>query len=183
MSLFVAVRPSDRAAEDLQHELDRVRRLPGAADLRWQPPSQWHVTLAFLGAADDAVADAVADRLAAMHARAPVPGLRLSGAGCFGRQVLWLGLADSAAVASLGAIVAAIPPLLRGTGAAVDRRPWRPHLTVARARHGDARTAVDALARYDGPAWDVTEVVLVRSSGGPHPAHHAVARFPLPPHA
>lgn len=179
MSLFVAVRPGDDAIDDLQHSLERVRRMPVASELRWQPPTQWHVTLAFLGEDDAHVADDVAERLGALEERAAISGIRVSGAGCFGRQILWMGLADADAVTTLGGIAAAIPPLLRGSGVSLDRRPWSPHLTVARARHGDARPLVDILAGYDGPTWSVDELLLIRSMGGPHPAHHVVATIPL----
>jgi RNA 2',3'-cyclic 3'-phosphodiesterase len=178
MSLFVAIRPDDRATEDLQHAVDRVRRQPSAEGLRWQPPSQWHVTLAFLGDPADEVVDAVAERLDLMRGRPVVEGLHLAGAGCFGRQILWIGLGGDDAIASLTELAAAIPPLVRGTGAHPDRRPWRPHLTVARARHGDARPVADALTTYAGPSWTATGVLLVRSTGGPRPAHavvHAVS--------
>jgi RNA 2',3'-cyclic 3'-phosphodiesterase len=179
MSLFVAVRPDEDAVDDLQHRLERVRRLPVASDLRWQPPSQWHVTLAFLGADDAHVSDDVAQRLVPLSDRARIEGVRIVGAGCFGRQILWMGLADTDAVTALSDIAAAIPPLLRGSGVTPDRRPWRPHLTVARARHGDARPLVDVLAGYEGQAWCVDELVLIRSTGGPQPAHHVVSTIPL----
>ena len=179
MSLFVAVRPDTGAVDDLQHAVDSMRRMPVADELRWQPPSQWHVTLAFLGNPDDDVAESVAERMSDLEGWPPIPGLSLAGAGCFGRQVLWIGLADDDALDGLRALQAAVAPRLRGTGATVDRRPWRPHLTVARARHGDARSAAAALSGYRGPRWGVDEVLLVRSSGGPHPAHRITASVRL----
>lgn len=179
MSLFVAVRPDAGAVEDLQHAVESVRRMPVADGLRWQPPSQWHVTLAFLGDPDDDVVEAAAERLADLGSRPPVPGLCLAGAGCFGRQVLWVGLSDDDALAGLRALQSAVPATLRGSGATVDRRPWRPHLTVARARHGDGRSAAALLDDYRGPRWDVDEVLLVRSSGGPHPEHRVTASVRL----
>lgn len=179
MSLFVAVRPDAGAIEDLQHVIESVRRLPVAEGLRWQPPAQWHVTLAFLGDPDDDTAEEVAERLTDLDGRPPVHGLSLAGAGCFGRQVVWMGLCDDDALAGLRALQAAVPPSLRGSGAIVDRRPWRPHLTVARARHGDGRSAAAVLDGYRGPRWDVDEVLLVRSTGGPHPDHRVTASVRL----
>ncbi len=179
MSLFVAIRPDAGAVEDLQHAIEPVRRMPAADVLRWQSPSQWHITLAFLGEPDAAVADEVAERLSDLSGWPPVRGLSLAGAGCFGRQVLWIGAADDDSLAGLRALQEAVPPRLRGSGATVDRRPWRPHLTIARARHGDARPAAAVLDGYRGPRWDVDEVLLVRSSGGPHPEHRVAASVRL----
>lgn len=179
MSLFVAVRPSDAAIEDLQDALEPVRRQPVARDLRWQPPGQWHITLAFLGEDTPDLEAEVCQRLTVLEERAPVHGLAISGAGCFGRQVLWMDVRDDDAVTALGGVCAAIPPLLRGSGAQLDRRPWRPHLTIARARHADARPVVPLLSTYVGPLWDADEVLVVRSTGGPHPDHHIALRIPL----
>jgi len=178
MSLFVAIRPVEGAIDDLSDALEPIRRLPAASALRWQPPSQWHVTLAFLGDADEDVTDEVAERISDL-ALTGVPGVRLQGADCFGRQILWIGIGDDDARRRLAAVAAAIPPRLRGLGLDVDRRPWRGHLTVARARTGDARTAADALAGYQGPPWDVGQLVVIRSTGGPRPAHRVVRTIPL----
>ena len=179
MSLFIAVRPDDAACEDLQHELERVRRLPEAGSLQWQPPSRWHVTLAFLGDAPDSVDDRVVEAIDPLSVHSAIAELRLSGAGCFGRQVLWIGLERGAALDALTSMVGAIPRLVRGTGVNLDRRAWRAHLTVARARQGDARAAAGALADYRGPSWTAAEALLIRSTGGPQPAHHVVHRVPL----
>ena len=179
MSLFVAVRPSAAAIEDLQHTLEGIRRQGVAQDLRWQPPGQWHVTLAFLGDDEADVVAEVCERLSTLRTEAPIVGVRIAGAGCFGRQVLWMDLQDETAIAGLGAVAHGIPPLLRGSGARLDRRPWRPHLTIARARNTDARPVVPLLSGYDGPPWTVDELLVIRSTGGPHPDHHVAMRIPL----
>ena len=63
---------------------------------------------------------------------------------------------------------------------ATDGRPYRPHLTLARARHGgDPRPAATMLAAYDGPGWRAAEVVLFRSHLGPNPVHEPLVRWPL----
>lgn len=182
MSLFIAVRPDETAVEHLQDAVDRVRRMPLAGEVRWQPPSLWHVTLAFLGDPDPLAADEVAERLVELSSRDAVTGVRLAGSACFGRQIVWMGVGGEAAVTSLRSMVRTIPDLVRGTGVVVDRRPWRPHLTVGRTRRSDARATARALEGYGGPSWDVDEVLLVRSTGGPTPTHHVVASVPLRQH-
>jgi 2'-5' RNA ligase len=154
--------------------------MPAAQSLRWQSASQWHVTLAFLGDADEDVTDEVAERIAELHLPT-IRGAKLRGAGCFGRQILWIGVGDDAALLSLTRTADAIPPRLRGLGLDVDRRPWRGHLTVARARTGDAQATANALAGYQGPPWDVGELLVIRSTGGPRPAHHVVHAIALGP--
>ena len=156
-----------------------MRRLPAAGALQWQPPSRWHVTLAFLGDPSDSAEQRVAETIHPLGSHAAIPELRLSGADCFGRQVLWIGLERGAALDALTSMVEAIPRLVRGSGVNLDRRAWRAHLTVARARQGDARAAAGALADYRGPSWTAAEALLIRSTGGPQPSHHVVHRVPL----
>ncbi len=179
MSLFVAVRPSDEATEDLEDVISRLRRLPQAADLRWQPAWQWHVTVAFLGDPPDDADAGVIERLDRLESEPPLAGLRLAGSGCFGRQIVWVGLEEGGALARLATLASSIPRLLRGSGVTIDRRPWRPHLTVARARRGDGRPAADLLADYSSPPWSTDELLLIRSTGGPRPEHRVVHRVAL----
>ncbi|MBI1352513.1 MAG: RNA 2',3'-cyclic phosphodiesterase [Actinomycetales bacterium] len=179
MSLFVAVRPDAAAAEDLQEAIARARRAAPGPELRWQSPGHWHLTLAFLGNPDDSVADEVAARLADLEATPSIPDLRLAGSGTFGGQVLWVALEPGPAHDALADIARRIPPLMRGSGAVADWRPWRAHLTIARARRGSPERVVDALDGYIGPRWGVSSVLLIRSTGGPRPQHHVIETIPL----
>jgi 2'-5' RNA ligase len=179
MSLFVAVRPDARATEDLQDAVDSARRQWTGPGLRWQPPSQWHLTLAFLGNPGEDVAFEVAERLHAVTNWPAVTGARIQGAGSFGGKVLWMGLEEGPARGALASMARDILRLLRGSGVTADFRPWQAHLTLARSRKGSATDMVDLLDRYSGPPWDVTELLLIRSTGGPKPAHHVAARYSL----
>jgi RNA 2',3'-cyclic 3'-phosphodiesterase len=182
MSLFVAIRPDDDAVADLDEAVRRVQRLPDAQPLRWQAARHWHVTLAFLGEPDADTALEVAERLAdAVRSQPEIPGLRLAGAGSFGRQILWIGLGGEAEVARLADIATSLRSALRGSGAVVDRKPWRAHLTIARARNGDVHQCQAAIADYRGPTWTARELLLIRSTGGPSPAHQLIHVEPLPP--
>ncbi|MCB0922495.1 MAG: hypothetical protein KDC08_11875, partial [Actinobacteria bacterium] len=48
--LFVALMLPDMVVEQVDQALDPVRT--GSAELRWQSPDRWHITLAFLGDRD-----------------------------------------------------------------------------------------------------------------------------------
>ncbi len=179
MSLFIAVRPSLDAVEHLQDALHDLRRLPSADDVRWTSSAMWHITLGFLGDPDAAVDEEIVDRLSGWSGRGAIDGARLESAGRFGREVLWVGLAEGPAREELTGLSREIPPLLRGSGAVVDRRTWRPHLTIGRMRRGSPELWADALSSYRGPTWSVQEIEVVRSSGGPRPHHEVVGRIPL----
>ncbi|MGH3678952.1 MAG: 2'-5' RNA ligase family protein, partial [Natronosporangium sp.] len=70
---------------------------------------------------------------------------------------------------------------LRAARLGFDRKPFRPHLTIARP--GDRLPATDlaadlaALAGYQGPVWPAERLRLVRSCPGPKPVHEPVAEF------
>jgi 2'-5' RNA ligase len=165
--LFVAVVPP---AEAIGH-LDRVAAGARAAcaDLAWIPIARWHLTLAFYGEVADRDVARVERR--GVRATRPAAGLdlRFAGAGQFGGRVLWVGVQGERD--GLRELAGAL---------ATDGRPYRPHLTLARARHGeDLGPAVTMLAPYEGPAWRAVELVLFRSHLGPEPRHEPLTRWPL----
>lgn len=179
MSLFVAVVPPARACEHLHDALTDVRRRPGMARVRWTSPDRWHITLAFLGDPPEHVDEDAAEALQPLTALPAITGLQLTGAGSFGRTVLWIGVGEGSGRDALATAARRIPSLMRGTGAVAERREWRPHLTVGRLRGGSPDPAVTALAVYRGPTWDVDEIHLIRSTGGPTPVHHRITTLPL----
>ena len=72
----------------------------------------------------------------------------------------------------------------RRCGIAVDDRPYRPHLTLARGREGaDLRPAVEALSGFAGSPWTADTLSLVRSRLGAGPggtaAHEVVETWSL----
>jgi len=168
--LFVALAPPEEVLTDIDTALRPVRsRQP---DLRWIPSQRWHLTLAFYGEVPDeslaGVTGKVGDRLSR---RAPAGSIDLvfAGAGQFSRRAFWVGVDGD--VDRLRALAKAVN---------TDRRPYRPHLTVARLRGTmDATPAVEALSTYAGPPWRADEVHLVRSFLGPAPRYETVGSWPL----
>lgn len=179
MSLFVAVMPPAPACEHLHDVVTDVRRRPGLEKVRWTAPERWHITLAFLGDPPEHVDEDVAEALQQWGEHAAITGMQLTGAGSYRRTVLWIGVGEGSGRDALAAAARRIPALVRGTGAAADRREWRPHLTVGRLRGGAPDPAVAALASYRGPTWDVHEIHLIRSTGGAAPVHHRIATVSL----
>jgi 2'-5' RNA ligase len=61
-----------------------------------------------------------------------------------------------------------------------DRKPLRPHLTLARpGDRVDVREDLVALDAYAGPPWTVTELRLMRSHPGPAPTYDTLTAVPL----
>ena len=188
MRLFVAAYPPAAALDDLAVRIDDLRAGQAAAagvNARLAARPLWHVTVAFLGEVDEKRRDAavVAVDRAAGEADA-VPALRLAGGGTFGRRnftTMWVGLAGD--VAGLQSLVGTVRAEFRRAHVNFDRKPFRPHLTIARPGQRLSRDQIDAdvaaLTSYVGPTWPLTELVLVESHHGPHPTHDPVHRAPL----
>lgn len=174
MRLFVAVVPPPTALSALDEAI-------AARDeqLRWVPPEQWHLTLVFCGEVAEGRVGELTERLGRAAARTSPFALRLSGAGTFPKQaararVLWVGLdGDLAALSRLAERCAAAA---RRTGIDVEDRPYRPHLTLARARRDpvDASDAVTRLSSYDGAPWTVASIRLVHSTIGAKVQHRTL---------
>lgn len=151
-------------------------------DLRWVRPEAWHLTLTFLGAVEPRRTADLEARLGRAAGRCTPLSLRLAGAGRFGRHVLWAGVdGDRDGVRRLAAATGAAA---RRAGIDVEERPYRPHLTLARADGStDLRALAAALADLATPPWTADELHLVQShlGGGADGTarHEVVARWPL----
>jgi 2'-5' RNA ligase len=180
MRAFVALVPPPDALTELAAA---VAALPQEPALRWSPPAQRHLTLAFLGEVDGPTDDELRTRLARAARRHPPVPLALAGGGRFGDRVLWTGVhGDREALRRLAGTVRAAA---RRSGLPVDERPYRPHLTLARARPPapDLRPLAGALRGFAGRPWTASEVHLVRSDLGAGPGggarHEVVATWEL----
>ncbi|MGH3821641.1 MAG: RNA 2',3'-cyclic phosphodiesterase [Pseudonocardiaceae bacterium] len=183
MRLFVALVPPAEAVEELRSATAGLPAL--ASGLRWTRPEQWHVTLVFLGevgeVGDDTV-DELTRRLSRAASRHSPLSLAFGGSGRFGHRVLWTAvqgdrdglrrLADSAGAAA------------RRSHLPVEHRPYRAHLTLARAGPGtDLQPLVTRLAPWQGSPWTAKALYLVRSRLGAAPEgralHEPIGWWPL----
>ncbi len=179
MRLFVAAAPPPGAVAHLAEALARGRDRQPSDPLRWIPPERWHLTVVFLGEVDPGRVDRLGAAIAPAAAAGAPLGLRLRGSGMF-PGVLWVGLAGD--LDALGRLARASRRAARAAGLAVERRPYRPHLTVARSREPAAaalRAARDRLGAYEGPAFTVHALRLIRSFPGPQPRYEELAAWPL----
>jgi RNA 2',3'-cyclic 3'-phosphodiesterase len=177
----VAVPLADAARATVLALVDEVAadpRVAAAGRLRWAVGEHLHLTIRFLGAtAPGRVADVAAAAAAAALPQEPFE-VRLAGAGGFpsgGRpRVVWLGLASG--VPELTALAVRLEDGLVARGWPREDRPFRPHLTLARADGiPGAGRAVDALAAAAATldaAWTADRLVVYRSELGRGPARY-----------
>jgi 2'-5' RNA ligase len=170
----------------LAAEIARLKKLPGADNLRWTGRPGWHFTLAFYGEVDDDLVPELSERLErAARRTAPFP-LAVRGGGQFGRgRALWTGAEGD--LRTLGLLADRSEAAARKAGVPMgEHRRYKAHLTVARGRSAvDVRAYVTELQGFTSRTWTVEELVLVRSnlptSGvvGEQPRYEAVARWRL----
>lgn len=181
MRLFVAIFPPEPAVADLRTTVDGMhlgKATAAGRNVRLDPPELWHVTLAFLGEVAEARVPEIASVLGSVagawtREHATRPPLRLADGGRFGTgssTVVWAGIhGDSMSLRDLAGRVNT--ELSRADLMAMDRRPYRPHLTLARCGDGLSVDEIGAdlatLHAYAGPSWTVSELVLVSSVAGP----------------
>lgn len=183
---FVAVKPPPFLVRALD-ALDRPER----EGLRWTPADQWHVTLVFLAAADPAALVAAlsgASRRPGWSGPEPViaragPRPEMLGGRAWVLPVAGLTHLAGAVAAAVGPATAPAPTPAPGPAGTTmppvgPDRPFRGHLTLARARHPHV---LRRLARPEvGASWRVEEVVAYRSELARDGArHHELGRWPL----
>lgn len=181
MRLFVAA----GMPEDVRAAVDAAAAPARGAfpALGWTDAGGWHLTLAFLGATEPAAVPALEAALREACAQSAPAAVSLAGRAERGGRgtVLWVPLASELA---LQGVAAAVRSAVLGAGLTCDERPFRGHLTLARAR-GRARVPAEAAAAYAGTphAWTVRTVALLRSHLGQGPGRRAryevLATFPL----
>lgn len=168
--LFIAIDLPD----DVKTEISANRSdLSGA---RWVPEHQLHLTLRFVGDADDALLGNLQEQLGAIDF--PSFSMSLEGVGYFpGRgipRVLWVGLA---APPPLTALQWAVEQACVAAGTLPDVRHFSPHITIARLRE-PAPAAVSAFVRkhadFSSRPFEITAFHLYASTLNTHGALHTI---------
>ena len=164
---FIAVKLAQEAAERIGSAQERLR---GAdASWKWVDSTSFHITLKFLGGVEraslDAVWQSVCDELMGSQAfRAEFRGV-----GAFPSpqraRVLWAGVEQGAS--ELADLACRIEAVCAKHGFAREKRPFRAHLTLGRARRPGPNPTLAAemkkLAEADLGSMLVDRVLLMES--------------------
>lgn len=140
-------------------------------DLRWVEPAGIHLTLAFLGELNDELLARAVEATRSATTIAPPFSYRLAGLGTFGppRQprVLWMGVSEP--TGSLINVQQTLTLALEQQGFATEKRPFSPHLTLARIKSYlspvQVQTLQQLLSRYQfaSPSYHVTCLSVMKS--------------------
>lgn len=157
--LFTALEIPDEVATCLQP----VQR--GLHSARWVARDNLHITLRFIGAVDERMAEEVDVALA--HLKAKPFTLQVTHLGAFGdsnrARSVWAGLAPSEPLINLNA---KIERLFQQLGLSADKRKFTPHITLGRVSNlsnSDVAQWIEEKGQLECPPFEVTRAVLYSS--------------------
>lgn len=172
MRLFIATDLDDASREAIAALHWRLeRRVGDRSSLRWTKPEQMHLTLVFIGEADEMLS---AKLIVAMQKPAAQPAFDLAfeRIGIFpargAPRILWLGVTDGSA--EVGVLQREIADRVERLGVKLEQRPFHPHLTLARwrdARPGDRREIDDLSDTGTVARVRIDHATLYRSQPAP----------------
>ncbi|HZU16050.1 MAG TPA: RNA 2',3'-cyclic phosphodiesterase [Candidatus Dormibacteraeota bacterium] len=178
LRVFVALPIPERQRQALAGHL--AASAEAAPGYRWVEPEALHLTLRFLGWLETARLDRVRAELG--RVRLGPFRLRLGGLGTFpGRglpRVIWLGLVEG--TEPCASLAAQVESACHAAGVPPETRPFRPHVTLARARDRCPRPP-----RLGDPPpldpWTADEFILFESRlrPGVGPRYVPLERYPL----
>jgi 2'-5' RNA ligase len=184
MRAFVAVDLVTDVVSEIEALVQRIQgRVRGA---KWVAPANLHLTLRFLGEADEQTLSVLSETAASVCRECPSFELEFRGIGFFPSakrpRILWIGIHQPPEV--LLGLQRELEASVTKHGFEPERRDFSPHLTIARFRKPQSDPRFAELARELGEhlfgTSPVKEVVLYRSILKPSGAeYHPLRRFPL----
>ncbi len=173
---FVAIAVDDETRRHLvavQNVLKAAR-----AHVSWVRPANIHLSFAFLGDVPRDDVPVIAEALDEAVKERSAFSFRVAGIGSFGRgspRVIWAGVRECDV---LIAVQAAVSDTLRGLGLVLEKRPYRPHITLGRVRsargRGELVAALRELPEEEYGAVSVSAVDLMQSTLNPDGAEYSI---------
>lgn len=175
LRLFVAIEIPSEVRELVEEAAGPIRETYPRG--KWVPSQNQHVTLKFLGTTYPRLVDRVIAAIGEVARSAHPFETRVAGLGAFPSErraaVLWAGLEDAAG--RMTDLAAALDTALANEFAP-EKRPFTPHLTVARFRPPERLGELPTGLRSD--AFTIDRLVLFRSQvRRPAPVYTPVETF------
>jgi len=149
MRVFIGLDISSEIRDRIGETMERLRHL--APDARWVRTESLHVTLKFIGEAPENKVLEIQETLKQIKAAAFE--IEFKEAGFFpnprSARAFWIGIHAPAALPQLAAT---IDQKLEKIGIAVEEKPYKPHLTLARAKSGRLARCFEILQQHLHPA-------------------------------
>ena len=163
---FVAVDLEPQTVQKIAETIARLR--PRMPVIRWLPPTNFHLTLKFLGDIEEAKVAPIAAALERELYPFSCFTINAKGLGVFPDlkrpRILWVGLVGG----ELNALASTAEKALVPFGFAAEKKTFTPHLTVGRWRQfsGSPKELRDEIEKWQGHDFgrsNVDEVILFQS--------------------
>lgn len=164
--------PAEVIRNSLQVQKELAAVLPG---VRWVRPEGMHLTLRFFASIDEETLDRIGEVMLSVGCLCSPFQVEVRGVGAFPSpnrpRVLWLGIRRDE---SLQALYAALEGALEDIGIPPESRPFRPHLTLGRARYRlpPAQAVLEPYNDFPGGMVPADKLVLFESRLQPTGAEH-----------
>jgi 2'-5' RNA ligase len=163
---FIAYRVN--AGKEILDCLGQLRRSLKEEKIRWVDPASMHITLTFIGDTAEQQAIEIGKIMERYVPRYSPPEIIIQGMGIFRSiskpRVIWLGINP---IPELEDLKTEIDRELGQIGLSVEKRPFRPHLTLGRVRWlNDKLRLADLVNEYHGKLFqndEIDELVLLES--------------------
>jgi RNA 2',3'-cyclic 3'-phosphodiesterase len=181
MRLFTGIDLPGEVLANLERLLDRLRP---AARIKWSPPANLHITTRFIGEWPQDRLEELKTALAALPGHAPM-AISIAKLGFFPNphapRVFWAGIQ---APEDLAALAGETDRALEALGLAAERRPFSPHLTLARIKEPaplrDLRESIAALDSLEFGHFVADRFYLYQSHVHPSGSVYTkLAEYPL----
>jgi 2'-5' RNA ligase len=164
--IFIAVKVEPGA--ELLRMISSVKALLGAENIKWVDPANIHITLSFLGDTEEKRIKKLTNMLKESCSGLHEFEFLLAGTGVFKNyrdpRVIWVGIKSQE---ELSKLYDKIADGLNETGFGIEKRQFRPHLTLGRVKSvKDTETLKTVLEKYSDTEFqkvDVKEVILYES--------------------
>jgi RNA 2',3'-cyclic 3'-phosphodiesterase len=161
-----------------------VSEIKGALPFqRWVHPEDVHITLAFLGGTGEEQLKRSMERIHKVTHGVPPFSLETKKLGVFGNpaspRILWTDVSSSP---SLSALRDTVYSACQQEGYELDKRPFNPHITLARKWKGEEKFSANMLEPYllsEPLSYQVEEFVVYRTHLDQTPKYEVIGKFEL----
>jgi 2'-5' RNA ligase len=169
---FIAIDLTEEVRQRITKHIETLKAASPETQATWEKPGKAHITLKFLGNVEQQRLEAISSALARAASDIGKFSVEIGEAGAFYSRgkphVLWLGVTDQ--TEGLARLYSALERELDGIGFPKEKRPFHPHITIARLKkpEGAKQLATEhKTLGFETAELAVSEVLLIESQLGP----------------